>query len=478
MEGFQLTFNTDAMATIQCAVTKNRPLMILIKDDDNSADKWINELLIDNNNLQATSKKILLEKFVRLQLIKGSQEFQNFLAMMPMFEHAETPCILIVCKGQVVDLIPKGADPSEIEQKIIKVEGNLQSNTNSTALTQEEISGITTTVLSETGRSSYQSQTPPPNYYTSSPGPENSFKDTNEEEKTNNNSYNRTLKEESNDMAARIYQENLAKQRRQAKEDRQRILRLMELDRLEKKKATLRLENVDEVHENLHNNNILNSVDYTLQLKLLDGSTIRRQFLATAKLAEVRNHILETYQDYHSVKFYFFKPIERVTYGDADENKTLHDLNLNMTTLILKPIEHEPESVIATEYPKSNISWLKSKMSSLIWGNNQPTLETHSSNTSNSGSASNISHDEESESNSAYHTPILTHTGSNSRLKPVLSSFNLYGSLQSEERGSAPQLLIDEDNRDLSREDSASLSEDIDVHNGNSISLKFPDEPK
>lgn len=483
----QLTFNTDAMATIQCAVTANKPLMMLIKDDDISADKWISELLVNNTNLQSSSKEIINRDFFRLQLTKGSKEFQNLLAIMPMFEHAKTPCIFCVFKGQVIDFIPQEADPTEIEAKILKMETTFKSSTPA-LLIQEENTSLPTVESTQSARSSsdrYQSQTPPPNYYSPSPEPvqQNSeFKNNKADKKNVNTNVNKTLKEASNDMAARVYQENLAKQRKQAREDRQRILKLMELDRLEKKRkkeVEFNAEGADEVHENLHNSKLLNSDNYTLQLKLLDGTTIRRQFSANVKLTEVRNYILENYQDYHSVKFYFFKPVERVTYGDADENKTLHDLNLNMTTLILKPIEHEPESVIATEYPRSKFSWLRTKMSSLIWGNQQPILEGQSSNTSVSGSASSNNHEGESEPNSVYHTPILTQASSSGNLKPVLSSFNLYGSLHNDERGSEPHLPINEESEDiLYRKKSASPSDEIDFHNGNSISLKFPDEPK
>lgn len=508
-----LSFDSDVMESIQRSLSLNKSLMLFIRNEgvplaDDESQRWIDRLIFHNSTLSEPSRRLLSTDFIRLEISRNSADFQNLVSIMPVFQNSVTPCLFFIFSGQIIDAVPNNVDTSTFEEKIIQI------HTNVARLNQQpSVGSANTTVpsppvqqqnLRQTASSTPLSQIP-----ISNPNPNVRAPVKNER---------KSLKEESAELAARKYREDLLKKQKQEKMDRERILRLLELDRQElknrgKKPATNKDSDDKEcepIHENIHNSKLQNSETYTVQLKLFDGKTIRQNFRSTEKLTDVRSFVLRTYPDYNSLPFYFFKTVDRRTYFEADENKSLALLNLNMSTLILKPIEPEETSNItmAHEYPQSSsFGWLRKKMSSYLWPDNKsdndhsdvpPSSTLHRENSF----PSSVQHsllDEESDTDTLYHTPLLTST--NSSLRPILSSFNLYGSqnlippssntssildlhdmpsTDDAETLAAPNTRSENETSGTSntsdRKSYSVRNEEMDVQNGNNISLQFPED--
>ncbi|GAV28151.1 hypothetical protein PMKS-001620 [Pichia membranifaciens] len=532
-----LAFNSDVMASIQSSITLRKPLMLFIENPASASDSgaWLDRMIFGNQGLTEPTKQLLSEEFIRLQIVKNSADFNNLVLIIPSFRNAITPCIFFIYSGQVVDAIPEDFDVGSIEEKIKQIHHSLHSLSGRDPL-QTAATSPPPPQPSTTTAAPQVTSTPtgiPSNTSASSSNPPNNNSNPIKQEK-------RSLKEESAELAALRYRENLLKQQRQAKLDRERILYLLDLDRKEQRNKLLEREKLKQqelednavlpqhIRENLHNSKVQNSSTYNIQLKLLDGTTARHKFKSDQKLSNVRDFVLRTYPDYNSFPFYFFKTIDRITFGEADENKSLMSLNLNMATLILKPVEPEESQQVSTaadNTSSSTFSWLKNKMFSYLWSADKVLHESNLNQENrsrppiNDGSytSSIMTHpyvEDESDNDTIYHTPVLASTTpSSSSLRPTMSSFNLYGSQglihptsttsstndlqnllprnidQREEAFSEPSNedstvshIVSNGNSNQSESSvdrnlrTVRNAEDVDVNNGNSISLQFPDD--
>lgn len=153
----------------------------------------------------------------------------------------------------------------------------------------------------------------------------------------------------------------------------------------------------------------------TLQLKLLDGTSIRHSFLPSQKLHTVREFVLEACPEYNNHHFYFFKPIERVTLGEGDELRSLEDLDLNMSTLIVKVVDPQdaPEPIEASP-SNSPFRWVKSTWAAL-WS---PPPEEQPP----SAATTDIMMEDDESDAASFHSALTP------PLRPSMSSFTLYGS--------------------------------------------------
>jgi hypothetical protein len=523
-----LDFDSNVMASIQASISQRKPLMLFVSENNDVSNDWINKLIFNNDSLTLNTKKCLSSEFIRLQIIKNSIDFNNLVSIMPFFSNIITPCICFIFSGQVVDFVPKDFDAKLINDKIKSINENL------TTLKQPSSGAVSQTSVSSA----------PATHSTTPTSPESQIP-INNSTSVNRNAPAKSFKEESAEIASKKYRENLLKQQKQAKLDKERILRLLELDRQENKNKNrpTRLQNIldselinnQNIHENMRNSRLQNSETYVIQLKFFDGATTRHQFKSSDKLSDVRDFILQTYPDYNSLPFYFFKNIDRITFGDADENKSLLSLNLNMSTLILKPVEPNETPTIpdVNEFQNSSsFNWLKHKMYSYLWPNFTSSTSTLNATTDRNNEISNNSssslvdtnnrinnsnvftssisqhaqYEDENDNGSVYHTPILASVPSSSSIRPILSNFNIYGSqglISSVSRDTSHLDLEQLQNDFLQHHDSSSSSnssttrknkkknngmkieqtnytvtntEEMDIHNGNSISLQFPDD--
>ncbi|GME79807.1 unnamed protein product [[Candida] boidinii] len=158
------------------------------------------------------------------------------------------------------------------------------------------------------------------------------------------------------------------------------------------------------VHENINKLNI-KETEFNLQIKLFDGFNIRSKFNREDNLRTVREFICNKQTAYREQEFFFYKPIDRMTYSEQDEFKSLFELRLNRATLILKPLElnennsNNGDSINSGDYQRdygngSAISWLRNKVGSTIsgfWGGAASAGLKKESKSSASGSASGSS---------------------------------------------------------------------------------------
>lgn len=540
-----LAFNSDVMLSIQSSITLRKPLMLFIEDPASAthSDAWLGRMIFNNPGLTEPTKQLLSEDFIRLKIVKNSADFNNLVLIIPSFQNAATPCIFFIYSGQVFDAIAGDFDMRLIEEKIKQIHHNLHSLKGPQPTATSPPPPSTTTAVQQVPLT--PTDLPPNTNIDNLNLNENQSMGQVFAEVPNRNSTpvkqeKKSLKEESAELAALKYRENLLKQQRQAKLDRERILYLLDLDRKEQRNKLIEKEKLKQqeleantvlpqhIRENFHNSKVQNSSTYNIQLKLLDGTTARHKFKSDEKLSNVRDFVLRTYPDYNSFPFYFFKTIDRITFGEADENKSLMSLNLNMATLILKPVEPEESQQVSTaadNTSSSTFGWLKNKMFSYLWSADKllhetnPSQENRSRPSVNDGSytSSMMTHpymEEESDNDTIYHTPVLNSTTpSSSSLRPTMSSFNLYGSqgliqpasttssthdlqnLLSRNNDQREEAFSEPSNEDSpvshivsngnSNQSESSVdrslrtvrnAEDVDVSNGNSISLQFPDD--
>lgn len=159
-----------------------------------------------------------------------------------------------------------------------------------------------------------------------------------------NDTAKKTLKEEVIETTQQKYHEELIKQKRSAKQERDRILRLVEADKAERRaqrstSSVYPTKNPMQIHDNIMNANLLHSKTCTLLIRVTNGDTITKNFDSQSTLNEVRKwvDIVRTDGD---CPYSFHRNIPRVTFSDSDELRSLEALELlPRSALILKPLE-------------------------------------------------------------------------------------------------------------------------------------------
>jgi hypothetical protein len=173
------------------------------------------------------------------------------------------------------------------------------------------------------------------------------------------------LKEQSAELASKKYKEEQLRRAQLAKEEKERVKRLLKADEEERKLWNKRKheererqrrfsseeDDLDDEHcideiifenkslrDNIRRRAPSSSGDIcALAIRLLDGSSIRHNFLATNTLNDVREWIDANRTD-GDEPYCFHRTIPRTTFGVTDEERTLDVLELTpRSALILKP---------------------------------------------------------------------------------------------------------------------------------------------
>ncbi|GMG27464.1 unnamed protein product [Ambrosiozyma monospora] len=474
-------FETDAGYAIQLSLNQKLPLLMLIREDSDESTSWIIDHFDNHEHLSQFVKDLLLTSFINLDILKDSTNFQLFLQIFPQFINVSAPCVVIIHSGMIVDIITTTVTPLEFGERLKKAHSSLKNIEGVAISSQQQTATSSRPVVNspsvpqhsplsqpqsqlEQGtsttraRESQHQSTPPltPNLAQTTSNTEISSSSSSSTNETTHRPSQvpssvpasssgsdaakkarrySSLKEQAAEVAAQKHRENLIKQKRLDRLERERILKLLQADREERKRhkiaekeenseKVLDLGPVRPVHDNLHNKRLEESEEYTLQVKLFDGKSFRAKFKKTDTLFAVREYVLEHYTEYQQLPFYFFKTIDRITLSDADEDKTLKALKLNRTTLIMKPIDpyakkansdkdNEASNTAAGQTDAtSSFSWLKNTVSSYLWGsqnNNQPTQgssSTHPNRTiQGTSSSSNIN---PAQSSSLHYTPATS----------------------------------------------------------------------
>jgi len=179
----------------------------------------------------------------------------------------------------------------------------------------------------------------------------------------------------------RSYEAEQAKRKREAKQDKERILRQIENDKIarkekeERRRAAARAEQEPLLQEtekqDLPTASAMSSsrnvgTSCALQVRLLDGSTIRSTFSSGAILSTTLRPWIATEQpDFTSA--YTFKVIQApkpsLPISDAEEMKSLLDLGLlPSATLVVVPVK----GAISSAYPSSGVVGILGRMYGMV----------------------------------------------------------------------------------------------------------------
>lgn len=154
-----------------------------------------------------------------------------------------------------------------------------------------------------------------------------------------------TFKEQINETTRQKYNEQLLREKKNAEEERERILKLVEADRAERRarrdhSATKSAAESNEIHDNIKNPKKLHAKTCTLLIKLTNGKSITREFGSKSTLNDVRKWV-DTARTDGDGPFAFHRSIPRVTFTDSDELRSLEALELlPRSVLIIKPLDN------------------------------------------------------------------------------------------------------------------------------------------
>ncbi|CDO53891.1 hypothetical protein DV113_004800 [Geotrichum candidum] len=187
----------------------------------------------------------------------------------------------------------------------------------------------------------------------------------------------------------------------QQQQERARVLRLLESDRLErdaqrKLEREARLSMSQEKRPVLEEDESavesdtpvvtpkLDADSCALLIRLFDGTPVKHIFAATDTLLDVRAYLDNARPDMAAAPYAFFLPLAKKTFGDGEEAQALRALELAPSaTLVLKPATSSVYSAYASERgsPASHIGRAISALSNAVYvflgiGYTPPTLES------------------------------------------------------------------------------------------------------
>lgn len=263
---------------------------ILVVYNSKGDDDWLNSWF------QSGYEEQLRKRAVWLKLVRGTEQFQYFEQIFPS---VEVPSFYLISNGQILSTIQGADDGSHWEDLTEKL--NIDTS------------------LRDSSRAS-----------------------------------GRTLKEQVADTARQRYAEQLAKEKKSAKEERERILRLVKADRVERRalhdsSAPPPALQSEEIHDNIKNTQRLHTKTCTLLIKLTNGENITKEFDSRRTLNDVRKWVDKNRTDGDG-PYAFHRNIPRVTFADSDELRTLEALELlPRSVLIIKPLENAYRSLNVAE---------------------------------------------------------------------------------------------------------------------------------
>ncbi|CUS21111.1 LAQU0S02e06106g1_1 [Lachancea quebecensis] len=289
MSGPELEFMSSVQQAVQLSLQERKPLIVYCTEgNDNWLGSWFNKEL----------RQQLATKCIALKLLKGQPEYGYFEQIFPS---VPIPSVCCVKEGKITGVVEASTDKADSEahrNTLLSCLGQIHQNPN------------------------------PESYFKPSP----------------------TLKEQAAERAAQLYHEEVLKQRKAEKEERERIKRLVKADREEfkaKNREPVAHEprTLDSLHDNIKNANHLTAKTCALQIRLLNGHAICHQFKSNTTLNSVRKWIDENRDD-GDAPYVFFRSIPRESFQESDELKSLSSLQLTpRSVLILKAVENDGNNV-------------------------------------------------------------------------------------------------------------------------------------
>lgn len=165
----------------------------------------------------------------------------------------------------------------------------------------------------------------------------------------------KSFKDQIAETTQRRHLEEMKKQKQMAREERERILKLVRADRAERKAMEGRPSSEEsvtfDVHDNIKDVKKLHVNKCVLMLRLTNSNTLTCQFDSKQTLNDVRKWVDEHRTD-GDCPYAFHRSIPRVTFAESDELKTLETLELlPRSVLLLKPLQTSYTNVAEAKGP-------------------------------------------------------------------------------------------------------------------------------
>ena len=309
----------------------SKPLVVYNTEEENT-NAWIKKWFRPRGNGNSISVDELKAAAVWLKLNKGTTQFEFFEQMFPQ-EGVVVPSVYVIKNGKLSTVI-KGDDVEENWGTLVK------------SL----------------------------NIVTDAPAPAPALAPSEEETHTSSvEPAELTFKESVNKKTMEIYQKEVQKERKLARLERERILRLVKADREERKARDLKLREqhknhretsnggtrsitsetnsdalesvdtdtavVEDVRDNFKNTEKLHTSECTLLIKLTNSESLTHTFNSKDQLNSVRSWV-DSHRTDSDCPYMFHRSIPRVTFTEPDELKSLEELELTpRSVLIIKPLE-------------------------------------------------------------------------------------------------------------------------------------------
>ncbi|KAK2010099.1 UBX domain-containing protein [Colletotrichum eremochloae] len=384
-------FTGSLQEGIATALQQNKCVFCFVTDEEAESQTWETEYLIES-----AIAALIRDEAVALRLKKGSEEAGYLAAIFPL---PNTPTVVIIKNGNLKEYITAGTSKDEFVRRVTTAFSGAQGQPVApqpatapapvpTAQTTDDLYDETTSSSPQAAAPSTNTQNAPARPSTSDSSPRGSATPTQEEE---NAAILRTvlaeraarleaqrIESERKAKAARAaaaekaetdnskqaqqtrnHKEALKKARQDAADEKARILKRIEDDRAERRakaaeRAAIRnqasspkLGEVAAALTRSESSSLAPSTSSTngmtaLQVRLLDGSTIRSRFPSKTLVKDVRAWVDGERTD-GSKEPYRFKvilaPLPSKLIDDTEESKSLSELSLSpSSTLVLAPV--------------------------------------------------------------------------------------------------------------------------------------------
>lgn len=419
-----ITFNTAINEAIAQSLQTARVLLILITPSETPADdppQWPHMLPA----LAANGGIVNNANTVGLQLVRDSPDYVLFSQIFHIEAAADrnTSYLVFIHQGAVRLVLKKGDDDTQISNVyntpvapsaapfLSESITNASSTAESTLQPPQSDSVVSTSaaVTSDAELSTLgpESVTPPSVLASASSEPatystSDVSKKTNISNKTKSTSPARSATPSGADIVspaassptteaatgpAKKPNRKLSHGSPQQQQERARILRLLESDRLERNMQR-KIAREARLSQSQEKRPVLEDGDFAvesetivptpkndanscaLQIRLFDGAPVKHIFRATETLIDVRTYLDKVRPDMAAAPYAFFLPLAKKTFGDGEEAQELRALGLAPSaTLVIKPPTSSMYSAYASERarPVSQIGRAISAVSNALY---------------------------------------------------------------------------------------------------------------
>ncbi|KAL0937946.1 UBX domain-containing protein [Colletotrichum truncatum] len=396
-------FTGSLQEGIASALQQNKCVFCFVTDEQDESQRWETEYLTEDSIVT-----LLNDEAVALRLKQGSEEAGFLAAIFPL---PNTPTVVIIKNGDLKEYIVNGTNKDEFVRRVTTALRGAQgqpavpqsvpaATSAPAAQPTDDLYGDAPNNASQTNTSNSSSRGPatPTQEEVNAAAVRDVLAERaarleaqrlENERKAREARAARAATDDSKEAAqTRNHKEALKKARQEAAEEKARILKKIEDDRAERRakaaeRAALRDQNASpklgEVaaaltrseSSSLAPSSSAASGMTALQVRLLDGSTIRNRFPSSKTLGDVRKWVDEARTDGNKEPYRFKvvlapQPSRRI--DDTEESKNLADLGLSpSSTLVLAPVGAHVSAYEGSSFGSMLVTFLMLPLSLLQW---------------------------------------------------------------------------------------------------------------